>query len=128
MNDQQSWRSRRVFLSLVSVFLFILNLSSCRSPFVEAEIQNHTNAPLQLIEVDYPSASFGIGSLAPNATFRYRFKILGSGNVQLNYSDPSGKPHRFRGPELKEGQQGSLIVTIDGTDSVHWTPALSEKR
>jgi hypothetical protein len=128
MNDRTSWYHCKSFVSILSVFLLLFFLVGCRSAFVDADIQNRTGAPLQLIEVDYPSASFGTGALATNASFHYRFKIQGSGNVQLSYSDSSGKAHHVRGPELKEGQQGILTITINSPDSVHWTPVLSEKR
>lgn len=123
-------KSRRIGSCLSQVLLGIpmfVFLGGCRSAFVETTIQNHTGNPVHLIEVDYPSASFGISALAPHATFQYRFKIQGSGNLKLSYSDVAEKPHHFAGPELKEGQQGSLLITIDPDDSVHWQPILSEK-
>ncbi len=102
-------------------------LGGCHSAFVQSSVQNRTNSPLHLIEVDYPSASFGIEALGPNSTFQYRFKIQGSGNLKLSYTDASGKSHHFVGPEVKEGQEGNLIVAIGSADSVDWKPALSEK-
>ena len=77
---------------------------------------------LQQVEIDYPSASFGVGNLAPNSQFHYRFKIQGSGPVKLEYTDAQGKTHTVDGPELTEGQEGSLTVAIDSTGKVTWNP------
>lgn len=128
MNCSKLWLRRKTLSQISSVFLLCLTVGGCHSAFVEARIQNHSGTPLQLIEVDYPSASFGASSLAPNATFQYRFKIQGSGNLKLSYTDASGKAHRFTGPELKEGQEGKLVITIDPADSIHWQPNLSQKQ
>lgn len=130
MNCSKSWLRKRAFSQISTAFLLCLGfgLGGCHSAFVQASIQNHSGAPLQLIEVDYPSASFGAASLAPDADFQYRFKIQGSGNLKLSYTDTAGKAHQFTGPELKEGQEGKLVIVIDSTNSVHWQPALSQKQ
>ncbi len=45
----------------------LLLLAGCRSPYVSAKVMNETGGPVSLVEVDYPSASFGTESLAVNA-------------------------------------------------------------
>jgi len=92
-------------------------LTGCHSAFVEATVSNHTSQPLELIEVDYPSASFGTQSLAPGAEFHYRFKVLGEGKLKLTYTDASHKEQKSEGPFLKEGAEGPIHITIqpDGT-------------
>lgn len=128
MNRSKSWLTKGILSQLSSGVLISLTLGGCHSAFVETNIQNRSGIPLQLLEVDYPSASFGAAALAPNATFQYRFKIQGSGNLKLSYADPAGKLHHFTGPELKEGQEGKLVITINPADSIQWQPTLSEKR
>src|SRR5215469_10908226 len=88
-------------------------IAGCHSPFIEATISNRTAEPLQLIEVDYPSASFGTQTLAPGRDFHYRFKVLGEGKMKLTYTDASNREHKSDGPELKEGAEGPLTVLVD---------------
>ena len=96
-----------------------LALTACHSAFVTATIQNRTSQPIQLVEVDYPSASFGTQSLAPGADFHYRFKVLGEGKLKLVYTDAAHKEKKFEGPLLKEGAEGPLTITIVPND-VQW--------
>lgn len=96
-------------------------LSGCHSAFVQTTVVNHSGAPIRLVEVDYPSASFGTTNLDNAAEYHYRFKITGSGTVKLNFVDATGKPHKAVGPELDEGQEGALLVTIDESNNVFWT-------
>lgn len=100
-------------------------LSACHSAFVQTILINHSGAPLRLVEVDYPSASFGTASLNNAAEYHYRFKITGSGTVKLNFVDSAGKPHHAVGPELDEGQEGTLIVVIDESNNVSWKPSFT---
>jgi len=95
----------------------LLFIAGCHSPYVEATISNRTSERLQLIEVDYPSASFGTQSLAPGQDFHYRFKVLGEGRMKLTYTDTANHEHKSEGPSLKEGAEGPLTITIaeDGT-------------
>src|SRR4051812_1419632 len=89
-----------------------LALAGCRSPYIEATVSNRTAQPIQLIEVDYPSASFGTQSLAPGADFHYRFKVLGEGNMKLIYTDSANHEQKSEGPLLKEGAEGPVLITI----------------
>ncbi len=102
----------------------LLLLSGCRSAFVAADLRNETTAPLSVVEVDYPSASFGTQSLAPGASFHYRFKILGSGPAKLIYTDAKGQEHTATGPTLQEGLEGSLAIRISPA-GVAWEPHLN---
>jgi hypothetical protein len=97
----------------------VLILAGCRSAFVNATVQNRTAQPIQLIEVDYPSASFGTQSLAPGADFHYRFKVLGEGRMKLIYTDSMHQEKTSEGPPLKEGAEGTLTITIVPND-VQW--------
>jgi len=106
-------------------FLTLVTLTACRSPYVETTIENTGPAPIHLIEVDYPSASFGTQSIDAHDTYHYHFKIQGSGPVTLTFTDAAGKPHTATGPDLKEGQQGDLRITIDPSANVSWSQNLS---
>jgi len=100
-------------------------LAGCHSNFVQATLVNRSGAPLRLVQVDYPSASFGTTNLNNAAEYHYRFKIQGSGTVKLNFVDSTGKPHKAVGPELDEGQEGALLITIDESENVLWTTSFA---
>lgn len=114
---------RRV--TILSAVGTLCALSGCHSAFVQTTIVNHTGTHLRLVELDYPSASFGTTNLDANANYHYRFKIQGSGSVKLDFVDAQGKTHLSVGPELDEGQEGTLLVTINETGDVTWIPRLT---
>jgi hypothetical protein len=105
-----------------SIVLLPLLAIGCRAPNVDATISNRTSTPITLIEVDYPSASFGTQSLAPSADYRYSFSVIGTGPLKLHYADATGKDHTSTGPTLAEGARGPLQILITPTD-VQWQPA-----
>ena len=90
-------------------------LTGCHSHYVEADVVNASGSAVSLVEVDYPSASFGKETLAAGATYHYRFKILGDGPTKVLWTDESHRDHTVAGPKLQEGQEGSMVVTISGT-------------
>lgn len=100
-----------------------VSLSGCHSAFVQATVVNQTGAPIRLFEVDYPSASFGAGELAPGAQFHYRFKILDTGQSKLLWTDAGEHEHTSKGPNLHEGQEGTLLITI-GPGGAQWVSHL----
>ena len=116
-------RYKAAILSVALLFVSFGFLAGCHSAFVQTTIANHSGAPLRLVELDYPSASFGTTNLNNAAEYHYRFKITGSGTVKLDFVDSAGKPHHAVGPELDEGQEGSLLVTIDEANNVSWKPS-----
>jgi hypothetical protein len=105
-----------------SIVLLPLLAIGCRAPNVDATISNRTSTPITLIEVDYPSASFGTQSLAPSTDYRYSFSVIGTGPLKLHYTDTSGHDHTSTGPTLSEGARGQLQILITPTD-VQWQPA-----
>jgi hypothetical protein len=113
---------------LPTLALAVIATTGCHSPYVATTVSNRTNQPIELLEVDYPSASFGTQALAPGADFHYRFKVLGSGNMKLLYTDSAHRDHKSDGPFLKEGAEGPLTITISDTGAT-WqpAPALSSK-
>jgi hypothetical protein len=112
-------------LLLLLTILVLPALTGCRSPYVEADIRNASGQPISLLEVDYPSASFGTESLAANAVYHYRFDIIGSGPTKVLWTDASKKDHNVPGPNLQQGQHGTLLITISAsgaTWSAHLQP------
>ena len=115
---------------MVSARVFVLAplvlLGGCRSAFVNATVHNASGQSVSLIEIDYPSASFGVQTLAPAADLHYRFKILGSGPVKIMYTDAQNHEHTSLGPTLHEGLAGTLEVTISPS-AVSWSQQLKER-
>jgi hypothetical protein len=99
-------------LALVAA-LGLINLAGCHSAHIDATIANRTAAPLTLIEVDYPSASFGTQTLAPGADFHYRFKVMGSGPTTVQWTDAANQEHKSTGPTLAENDEGSLTIVFN---------------
>lgn len=120
-------RCRRFACHCLCLVALLATICGCHSASIEVTIDNQSGVPLQLLEVDYPSASFGTGLLAPHSQFHYRFKVQGSGPVKLQYVDATSVTRNFIGPELQEGQRGSLSITVDRTGDVTWKPLLTKK-
>jgi hypothetical protein len=119
---------KKAFALAPLLFLISTFLNGCRSAFVSTTITNNSGAQVTLLEVDYPSASFGVGALAPGAQFHYRFKIQGGGPVKLQFTDASGKIHSATGPDLQQGEEGMLQVSIDSSSNISWIPNLTRIR
>ena len=103
----------------------LLAASACHSYHIDATIENRTGAPVQLLEVDYPSASFGVDSLAAGATFHYRFQVRGSGSLKLSYTSADGKQVQITGPVLAERQQGQLEIVLSPGGKAEFNPQLT---
>lgn len=103
-----------------------LSLAGCHSAYVNATVSNQTTSAITLVQVEYPSASFGTQTIAAGDEFRYRFKVLGSGVMKITYTDAAQSEHKATGPTLHEGAEGSLNVTV-ATDGVHWGGLKPEK-
>ncbi len=109
-----------------ALLLMLLATAGCHSAYVEAVIRNRTGGPISLVEVDYPSASFGTQDLQANADFHYRFKVLGSGDTKVIWTDAMHQEHTLGGPALKEGDEGSLSVTF-GPGGPVWAKAVKAR-
>jgi len=101
---------------------FALGTAGCHSASINATLINATGTPISLIQVDYPSASFGVQTLQPGEHFAYRFAVQGSGPIKLDYTDAAHHDHKIIGPTLREGNDGALRIVL-ADDGVHWDPA-----
>ena len=110
-------RSFNLLLALAAV----LTLTGCHSAYIAATVSNRTSEPLSLIEVDYPSASFGTQALAPGQDFHYRFKVLGSGATTVLWTDAARHDQKNSGPPLREGDEGALTITFNSSASPAWS-------
>ncbi len=110
---------------VVPAALIVVLGTGCHSAYVDAVITNQTPNPISLVEVDYPSASFGSNLLAPGQDFRYRFKVQGSGKLKVLWTDQKRQEHSVDGPELNEGAEGGYRIVIRGT-AVDWNSNLKK--
>jgi len=98
---------------LAAIVLTALGLAAgCHSYHVDTTVENRTGGAIQLLEVDYPSASFGANILAADAIFHYRIQLRGSGPVKVQYTAGDGRPAQIDGPTLTEPQQGRLEIVL----------------
>jgi hypothetical protein len=96
-----------------------LALAGCHSAYISATVSNRTSTPISVVQVEYPSASFGTQTIAPGQDFHYRFKILGSGPMKITWTDSTQHESKSTGPTLHEGNEGPLAIIV-ATDGVHW--------
>ena len=101
-------------------------LAGCHSAFIDATVKNSGPRPISLVQVEYPSASFGTQSIVAGQEFHYRFKILGSGQLKITYTDAAEQEHKVSGPTLNEGNEGTLTIVVAG-DGVYWQQAIKGK-
>jgi hypothetical protein len=114
-------RSLRITGSLILAGSFAsAGLLGCSSPYVQTVVLNSGKVELHNIEVDYPSASFGISSLAPGAEYHYRFKIQDAGRMKVQFSDNAEHSHNAKGPYISQGQQGTMEIVLDGSGAAKW--------
>jgi hypothetical protein len=107
-------------LNLAVALVVLVTLTGCHSAMIAATISNRTSEPLSLIEVDYPSASFGTQALGPGQDFHYRFKVLGSGAAAVLWTDAAHHDRKNSGPTLREGDEGALTVTFAPKANPTW--------
>jgi hypothetical protein len=101
-----SYSHRVAVLALATIALS--TAAGCHSSYIEATVKNASGAPLSLVEVDYPSASFGRENLADGAEYHYRFKIIGSGPTKVLWTDTTRQEHTVPGPILHENDEGRM--------------------
>jgi hypothetical protein len=116
----------RVFTVIVAT-LSCLAATGCHSALISATISNHRAAPVSLVELDYPSASFGIQKLAPGEDYHYRFKVIGSGSTTLLWTDGANDEHKNPGPALRDGDEGTLTVTLTDEQKATWDLRLKNR-
>jgi hypothetical protein len=113
--------------ALAAVFSLI-SAAGCHSYHIDTTIENQTGEPLQLLEVDYPSASFGKDSMSAGEEYRYRIQIRGSGKLKISYTTRAGKAVQIEGPDLIEGQEGRLEIVLLSRGKADFQPQLTPGR
>ena len=110
------------------VLLALIAATGCRSYHVSINVENRTGAAIQLLEVDYPSASFGADSLAPGANLVYRIQVRGAAPVKVQYTAAGGVQKQISGPVLSEGDEGQLQIVLLQDGKAEFSPQISHRR
>ena len=113
-------------LAFLSVSL--LALAACHSYHIETTVENSTGGAIQLLEVDYPSASFGANSLAVGAEYHYRIQLRGTGPLKVQYTGSDGQKIQVEGPTLAEKQEGRIEIVLLPGGKVAFHPILSDAK
>ncbi|HEX3571244.1 MAG TPA: hypothetical protein VHU44_10520 [Acidobacteriaceae bacterium] len=111
-------------LAIMAVMSICLTAVGCHSAVISVIVSNHRDTPVTLVEVDYPSASFGIQELAPGAHYLYKFKVIGNGPATLLWNEPTKRDQKSSGPVLREGDEGSLTITFPPGAPPTWNAQL----
>jgi hypothetical protein len=114
-----------LFAACMVLFAGLLAVSGCRSYHVEIMVENRTGTSIQLLEVDYPSASFGADRLAADAELYYRIQTRGEGTVKVQYTATGGHQEKLSGPMLYERQEGSLLIVLLPGGKAEFRPRLT---
>lgn len=110
---------------LFPALLVVLAFAGCKSARVDTVVQNRTGESITLVEVDYPSASFGLDGMQDGTDYSYRFQIRGNGPISVQFTDGTDqKVHKITGPGLKEGEQGRIQIVLLPGGKAQFTPDL----
>lgn len=111
--------------SLILLLFLAISLAACHTYHIDVTITNHTGAPISLLEVDYPSASFGSEALAAGADLHYRIQTRNSGPVKVQYTAANGKQIQVTGPTLYERQEGRIDIDLLADGKAEFHPSLN---
>ena len=115
---------RKAAPSLLATALLLV-AAGCHSYHIEASVENHTGGAITLLEVDYPSASFGVDTLAPDGVVHHRIQTRDSGPIDVQYTAAHGRQVQVKGPTLYEKQEGSIQIVLLPDGKAEFHPALS---
>ena len=116
------WGKASAALLAASLLFFAVG---CHSYHIEASVENRTGGTITLLEVDYPSASFGVDTLAPDGVVHHRIQTRDSGPINVQYTAAHGHQVQVKGPILFEKQEGSIQIVLLPDGKAEFHPALS---
>ena len=114
--------SRILATALVPMVLWA---AGCRSHHIDVTVENRTGATIELLEVDYPSASFGAERLAAGEVFRYSIQVRGNGPLKVEYTGSDGRQAQMNGPTLTEHQEGQFQIVLLPGGGAEFHPQLA---
>lgn len=116
----------RMRASLLAAALpVVLAMAGCHSYQIETRVENRTGSAIQLLEVDYPSASFGADSVAADADYHSRIQLRGEGPIKVQYTGADRKQVQLEGPMVHEKQEGSLEIVLLPGGKAEFHPKLT---
>jgi hypothetical protein len=101
--------------------------AGCHSFHIDVDVENHTGSAIRLMEVDYPSASFGADNLAVGAVMHYRFQVQGNGPLKVQYTAADGRQVQINGPNFAERQEGSLKILLLPDGKAEFDPVVTPR-
>ena len=119
----------RCLLAATAPVLFVA--CGCHSYHIDTTVENRTGGEIRLLEVDYPSASFGADSVAPGADFHYRIQLRGQGQIKVQYTAGEGNQSQVKqinGPTVAERQEGRLEILLLPGGKAEFHPELTPSR
>ena len=104
------------WLLLIIFFIF----TGCRSHVIKVIVINSSTEKISNVVIDYPGATFGISSLAPDKTFQYAIKPNDSGPLKIQFANAHGADRSSTGPVVNRNDEGAVEIrlTQDGATSV----------
>ena len=99
----------------------LMAAAGCHSYHVETTVVNRTGQTIQLLEVEYPSATFGADRMAAGEILHYRIQLRDSGPLKVQYKAGNGQTTQTQGPVVAERQEGRLEIVLlpDGKAEFH---------
>jgi len=112
----------------IAILAFVLTgMAGCHSYHIDMTVENRTGGAVQLLEVDYPSASFGANKLAQGEVFHYRVQLRGNGPLKVQCTGSDGKQVQVEGPTLAEPQEGRTEIVLLPEGKAEFHPELSPR-
>ena len=99
--------------------LIVFILTGCKSYVIKVMVINSSTDKISNVVIDYPGATFGISSLAPDKTFQYAIKPNDSGPLKIQFVNSHGADRSATGPVVHRNDEGSVEIrlTQDGATS-----------
>jgi hypothetical protein len=107
------------------LLLPLLIAASCRTYIVNVTIENHTGGAVNLLEVDYPSASFGVDTIPPGAVYHYHLQLQDSGPIKISYMEGEKQKYTSTGPAVHQNQQGQLEIVLNANGKTEFHAQLA---
>ena len=126
LNHRRSSTLPRLLFAIAAVPAILF--TACHSYHIDTTIENRTGSDIQLLEVDYPSASFGVDRIASGAVYHYRFQVNGSGPLKITYTGADEKQIQITGPTLVERQQGQLTIVLLPAGKAQFMPQFTASK
>ena len=106
-------------MKIACCLLILFVLTGCRSHVIKVTVINSSSEKISNVVIDYPGATFGISSLAPDKTFQYIIKPNDSGPLKIQFANAHGSDRSATGPVVHRNDEGAVEIrlTQDGATS-----------